>query len=49
MRGCESEHEEADVQCGRGIVRTSLWVETLGRREKQVWKTAADCSENTGH
>jgi hypothetical protein len=53
MSGCESEHVEADApetECGRrGAVRTSLWVETLGRSEKQVWETAVDDSENTSH
>lgn len=37
MSGCESEHVEADApgpECGRETVRTSLWVETLDRRNK---------------
>lgn len=43
MSQCESEHMEApEPECGRGTVRTSLWAETLGGKEKQVWKTAAD-------
>lgn len=47
MSQCESEHVEAsEPECRRRTVRTSLWAETLGRREKQVWKTAADYLKN---